>query len=347
MVVFFILLISIPVFTKLAPPEKFWQQFPSSPIEFSIRNAFKNALAFPQSYNQYFNDHYLFHTEQVNAFHAFRFHVLNEKQYPNLLIGDENWLYYTGENNIKDFECTSRFTKNELDSLVDVLTEWDDRLRSQGIKLYILIAPNKETIYPQYLPEFIKPGWGICRIDQVIKAVSETQLRVLDVRPALLAAADNTLLYHRTDTHWNDTGALTAAIELLKLIRADFPQTALPAFEQYQQIPREFSGDLAGFIPRDNRFIEDATFLRLDPQDGFVIVEGEGRTILSRNQDRDLPSAIVFRDSFADALIPFLAPHFSTAVYVHAFNVNFETIEKEKPDIVIFEIAQRYLTVLR
>ena len=34
-------------------------------------------------------------------------------------------------------------------------------------------------------------------------------------------------------------------------------------------------------------------------------------------------------------------------LYAHSFAVDLDLVSREKPDIVIFEIAQRYLTVLR
>ena len=49
------------------------------------------------------------------------------------------------------------------------------------------------------------------------------------------------------------------------------------------------------------------------------------------------------RDSFTIALIPFLSDHFSRAVYQSDFNVDQMLIAEEKPDVVIFELTERYL----
>jgi len=51
----------------------------------------------------------------------------------------------------------------------------------------------------------------------------------------------------------------------------------------------------------------------------------------------------MFRDSFADGLIPYLSENFSRSVYVWKPKVDLQVIEQEKPDIVIFEVAERYL----
>jgi hypothetical protein len=54
----------------------------------------------------------------------------------------------------------------------------------------------------------------------------------------------------------------------------------------------------------------------------------------------------MFHDSFGMALVPFVAEHFSRAVYVSR-DMGFEEsiLEREKPDLVIQEITERYLWV--
>lgn len=62
--------------------------------------------------------------------------------------------------------------------------------------------------------------------------------------------------------------------------------------------------------------------------------------------DKTLPKMVMFRDSFADALIPFLAEHFERSVFVGSLGFEKEIITKEKPDIVITELCERYVTFL-
>jgi len=304
-------------------------------------------MIFPGAYNSYFNEHYRFHDEQIDAFHAIRLRLLKEIEFPNVLIGKENWLYYTGEDNIRDFECTAPFTKPELESLVARIQDWQNQLDEMGVDFYLVIAPNKETIVPHYLPDDIQPGWGSCRIDQVMKAFNGTHINVLDLRQPLLTAAEEMQVYHRTDTHWNDTGAWIAVREIIKMIRLDHPRIEQLASSQFNAEERDFRGDLSRFIPEDVRFVERAIFLTPVGGRKATLTQGEGRQVLSKHSETALPKAIVFRDSFSDALIPFLAEYLSSGIYVHSFAVDFDLVEQEQPDIVILEIAQRYLGVLR
>jgi alginate O-acetyltransferase complex protein AlgJ len=178
-------------------------------------------------------------------------------------------------------------------------------------------------------------------------ALQGTSLSVLDLRKTLQSAALNAQVYHRTDTHWNAVGALLASSEILSTIKKDFPVPTLPSLNDYRQDSVPFSGDLAGFLPPDPRFIEMAPDLVPAFQSKSALEEGADKTIISSIPASALPRALIFRDSFADALIPFLSEHFSRMVLVHSFSVDLNLAVQEKPDLVIYEIAQRYLTVLR
>ncbi len=283
----------------------------------------------------------------MDALINFRFHFLRETVFPNVLIGKEDWLYYTGEKNIADFECTSPFTAGELLAIRSRLLDWDEQLTKRGIKFYVVFAPNKETIYPQFLPDRVIPGARSCRIDQVMQELRSTPLSVLDLRDLLRSEARSVQVYHRTDTHWNAVGALLASREILSLIQMDFPQITLPSPGEYQEDLQPFSGDLAAFLPYDERFVERSiSLIPLTPHHA-ELEQAADRMIISSIPDSPLPGALIFRDSFSDALIPFLSEHFSRAVYAHSFSVDLDLVDSEKPDIVIFELAQRYLTVLR
>jgi hypothetical protein len=343
----FILVISIPLATPLPDPAKFWDQ-PSTPQSgYSTALLAKAAVDFPPAFSAYFEDHHLLHQQLVDVLQSIRFHLLRETVFPNVLIGKADWLYYTGENNIADFECTSPFSAMELQTIRTRLLDWNDQLAMRGVKFYIVIAPNKETIYPQYLPDQIKPGGKACRIDQVMRELQTTQLAVLDLRAPIQAAARDIQVYHRTDTHWNAVGALLATREILSLLKQDFPQLALPSLDDFQEKMQPFSGDLAAFLPSDERFIEQSAALVPIIPSQMVLEEGADRSIISSIPGSDLPRALVFRDSFSDALIPFLSEHFSRIVFAHSFSVDLDLVDQEKPDIVIYEVAQRYLTVLR
>jgi len=342
----FILVIAAPLVSPPPDLSGFWERSGIPQQRNSLIALAKTLIDFPSAFSAYFEDHHLLHQQLVDVLINFRFHFLHETDFPNVLIGKEDWLYYTGENNIADFECTSPFTAGELQRITSRLLDWNDQLNQRGIKFYVVFAPNKESIYPQYLPDRVKAGTR-CRIDQVLLELASTPLSVLDLRGSLKSQARIAQVYHRTDTHWNAAGALHATREILSLIKMDFHQLTIPSIGDYQEDLQPFSGDLAAFLPYDERFIERSISLIPLTPDHAELDQAANRMIISSIPDNQLPGALIFRDSFSDALIPFLSEHFSRIVYAHSFSVDFDLVDSEQPDIVIFELAQRYLTVLR
>ena len=59
--------------------------------------------------------------------------------------------------------------------------------------------------------------------------------------------------------------------------------------------------------------------------------------------DAKLPRAVLFRDSFAAQLIPFLAEHFERMLCIWDSAFDRAIIEHERPGVVIQEIVERSL----
>jgi hypothetical protein len=84
--------------------------------------------------------------------------------------------------------------------------------------------------------------------------------------------------------------------------------------------------------PRAARVIEPVPASR-DLMDARVVTERAG----------DLGRALVFRDSFASAMIPFLSEHFSRAVYLWQNDVDPAVVVAEHPDVVVQQWVGRHL----
>jgi len=63
----------------------------------------------------------------------------------------------------------------------------------------------------------------------------------------------------------------------------------------------------------------------------------------SSSADGEIPRAVIFHDSFFEALAPFLAQHFQRAVYSWRSFSDPTLIQAEHPDLVIDEISERFL----
>jgi hypothetical protein len=108
--------------------------------------------------------------------------------------------------------------------------------------------------------------------------------------------------------------------------------------------------DLARMMGLDDVITEeDLRLVPVTPRRAKIVDEdrrdenwNQGRVILERD-DPGLPAAVVFRDSFGSALIPFLAEHFRRSVYLWQYDFDPQWIEKEKPQVVIWLMTSRRL----
>jgi alginate O-acetyltransferase complex protein AlgJ len=89
-------------------------------------------------------------------------------------------------------------------------------------------------------------------------------------------------------------------------------------------------------MPRRARVIEPAS------PDAHLM---EAR-VVTEQRDASRPRAVVFRDSFGSALIPFLSEHFARALYLWQYNFDPEVVLAERPTVVIQEWVGRRLSTM-
>jgi len=257
-------------------------------------------------------------------------------------------MYWTGEGSIDDYQNTQPFLQSDLENIQTGLDAIYERYQAEGITFMVVVAPNKTTVYPEYLPDTIQKLRPKSRLDELMahmQAYGKTS--ILDLRPILLAEKKAQQVYLATDTHWNDFGALAASREILLALQPVFPALKFNNLDDFNQVPEQVEGDLPKLLFAADLFPEQT--VRLEPRfervARFVETGVEGR-VLSIHPDQHLPKLVMFRDSFAIALIPFLSDHFSRAVYQWDFEIDEGLIDDETPDVVILEVTERYLARL-
>ncbi len=308
---------------------------------------FASVVDFTRNYGNTFNGNFFLRDDLIRLDYWSRYFILGETVFPQVLLGSDGWMYYTDEGNLDYFQRVKPFTRDQTNLISDRLRMIQNELADKNITFLFVIAPNKETIYPEYLPEGISvtdnPAWA----DQVIQSLGGSDVRVLDLRTVLLAEKQRSPVYFKTDTHWNPVGARAAYDAILTSLQPDFPILVPHPLKDFNQVIETASGDLAGLIHLKGDVTESFTALHArfekpslglkDPPPGQMI------TVMP---NAALPKAVIFRDSFFNGLQPFTSEHFSRVVYVSDFAYNPDLIANENPDIVILEVAERYLSQL-
>jgi hypothetical protein len=355
----FLVLLLVPHFVELfrtgsGSPSVENRKMASKPELSLILSSFPDYAA---QFEKYYNDSFGLREKLIRWNNRLRLFLFGESPISGVRLGREGWLYYAAEWELEEYENVMPYKVEGLEQIWGIQEDrrlWLDR---RGIKLFIVVAPDKETIYGEYLPPGLHRIGKESRLDQLTSYFrSKPGIEIIDLREPLLQAKSAQRLYHRTDTHWNDYGACVGYAALMDRIARYFPSVGRPTIDSYTvSIAEGKGGDLAdmlslGDVIKEERitlapkFIPravDASRSYPDPVDTSVY---PGRKmVVKETNDPHLPKALIFRDSFASPLIPFLAESFQSSVFVWTFDFLPELIEREKPDIVIYECVERYI----
>ena len=157
--------------------------------------------ALPEQLTRYFEDHFAFRQRLVRWQAVVRLRALRVSPSKAVIRGREGWLFYADDGAIEEYASKPPLTDAELEQWRSALQDISDWLGAQGIAYLFVISPDKHAIYQEYMPGTIRRA-AVSRIDQLVSHLRQhSTVRVLDLRPALLAAKEGERIYHRTDTH--------------------------------------------------------------------------------------------------------------------------------------------------
>ncbi|HYN77608.1 MAG TPA: hypothetical protein VES73_07435 [Lamprocystis sp. (in: g-proteobacteria)] len=317
------------------------QPFPGIPRNLS---AF---YTWPQRFDQFSSDQFPLR-EDIIRWSSRALRRLNVSISPEVLIGKDGWLFLRRSSDVLDeSRGVRRLPGWAVTNWVDRYVERQRQLSDRGIRTLLAIVPNKHTVYPQFLnPYFFKVGETIT--DQIVEGLRGRGVAgLIDLRPALLAAAGTGLVYDRLDTHWNDRGAWAGYEAILRQI----PDARALSTDQLQWSEVVRSGDLARLIG-DTGLTESTTdaqlrVSRISKRINFAEKERYEQTPWSAETNLDAgPRVIFFCDSFTnERLYKFLEASFPRSVFKHHNGMILDDplINAERPDLVVYIIVERLL----
>ncbi|WP_374546608.1 alginate O-acetyltransferase [Rhodoblastus sp.] len=306
---------------------------------------------FPKKFDVFFGDNFGFRQALIRLDSKIALALLGRSPSDNVLLGRDKWLYFAGEHSIELYQNALPLSEGDLDLMRQRIAGRRDRLAARGIGYAFAIAPDKHTIYPEFMPRRILRKQKPSQYSQVLEMAKAADLPVVDLRSALLAAKPTGQLYLRDDTHWNDLGVSVALPTLFAAMRPKIDLSAPPLSPDDFEMKPIKTGDLAemALISRD----ENAPVLKKSRLPcAFEVTEknwdSAGRRFFTRTHCPSARKKLLFiHDSFGQALAPRLAAEFGdmVAVWVHPTDAEFDAlVEREKPDFVLEERAERYLS---
>lgn len=287
--------------------------------------------------------------------------------YSSSLVGYDGFVFCA--DSFSDYDGTSLYTDTMLKSKVSMMTKRNDELNKIGVKMYVVIIPNKNTVYSDYMPENYTMS-SYRRFDQVVNALKNAGINVIDVRESLLAAKAKDparLLYYKTDTHWNNHGGFVAYQQIINEIKKDFPNVVVHNRSDYQinycetfmkdqafaqgnydatsEIGPVYtlkSGKTADIFKYDSKDRWGQFFYSYQWPNGYSDHLYWYRWQNSSNSDA--PSLYMIRDSYSIALNTFLKDSFYTSTFNWTYDFNINEVKAADADVVIVECCEKYIT---
>lgn len=216
------------------------------------------------------------------------------------------------------------------------------KLSAMSVGFYTALACNKESVYHQFLPK----GYTLARhrtYNQFAElAAGIVGLNFVDMYPPLCEAAATELTYYKTDTHWNDFGAYVAYLSLMQRIAKDYRVRVLPKPRFTWQ---DFVGDLGKMCDPPRSAPSLVASYESSATCKFINgIPNVGRVAYYENTDRQLPTCIVFGNSFTwHKLIDYIAESFSSTLFIWSATIDLKVIERFKPDVVIDIPLERFI----
>jgi len=260
----------------------------------------------------------------------------------NVLYGREGWLYYSNKGSIDYYTGANPLPEADMQAWKVSFLRLKAACEARGIRLVVAVAPNKEQVYPEYLPSLYIHS-AVKREDAVAETMRAAGIPYLWLLPDLLAAkAQYPVLYRMQDTHWNGLGGYIGAMAMLR--EAGLPTADL---SEWTVTPVERTGgDLSNFVGYATPYSEyrvaykpGVALTREDYKDGNI-------SVYTSDADTDRKLVLV-GDSFRTACADILTRNFKTSVLLHRSRVTNKLVTKAvralgDGDVLILMSLERY-----
>jgi alginate O-acetyltransferase complex protein AlgJ len=315
----------------------------------SLRGDGALASGFLEAAKKYFLERYGLKDQLIRLHSLLQVKLFRTTDVPIVVLGKGDWLFYSGERVLDYHQGREPLMPGTVQRWVDALNQRRAWHEQRKMRYLYLVAPNTHTIYPEFVPV---PA-GHTRLDQLseAKASFAPTLPFVDLRPSLRGHKNQALLYFKTDTHWQPAAAFLAARLMAERLGLPPLEGELCPLRVYQTD----GGDLARALGLQGDFADVEVWPAARPgplfyEDGtrfwsrVMNVPVRGRVVIENPSGHG--TAVVFRDSYGEALIPWISSMFKRTVWVWTYQFSEQTVLQEKPDVVLEVLVERVLMTI-
>lgn len=308
---------------------------------------------YTKDFEKFFSTNFTSRDKFIEYNSLLRYKLFNLGASDKVIVGKNQWMYLN--DTLEQYNGKKTYTDDTLKRFKTNMEEKKRFLNKNGIEMLVVIAPNKNSIYPEYMPSNNPKLRDTNSTDEFFSYMKNNyHVNILDLRENLISNKSKKEIYHRTDSHWNHLGASIAYKEIIEESSKLLPNFNLKPYNieiDYNPKDSKLKGDLSSMLLLDKYTKDNSTSIKGNFNYEYKAYHDNDKEIRTESYDKTLPKAVIFRDSFSIYLQPLLSQNFSEALYIWGtrhdnlkdayFDSNI--ILNNKPDIVIIEIVERLM----
>ena len=309
-----------------------------------------NINEYPKKYEEYFNDYLPFRNELVKLKNLNDIFIFKNVFNSIVFLGKEKWLFHKWNN-------TYSFNEEQLETAKNNLIHFRDELKKNNIDFILLICPDKQLIYPEYVPNYIKgklPNNGTEIFVEYIK--DNTDIKVVYPKEEFLKYKDKYQLYYKYDAHWNTLGAYIGYTELTRILNID--NKSIESFKilefdsAYRNSNKDsslFYNDIARMVSLNDikKFRDDIIYILEDYKYTITNITDDWSSSRISNYNLDNfknnRNILIIKDSYSFEMMDYIITTFKQSEFINIGSFKNENITEYKPDIIVFQSVERYL----
>ena len=315
-----------------------------------------NINEYPKKYEEYFNDYLPFRNELVRLKNLNDIFVFKNIISDRVLLCKEKWLFLKDNNLTEKYIGIEEynFTEKELEKAKNNLIHFRDELKNKNIDFIFMVCPDKQFIYSEYMPNYIKRKSTKNDTDIFVEYIkNNTDIKVVYPKEELLKYKDKYQLYYKYDSHWNSLGAYIGYTELTRILNIDNKSIESFKILEFDSTYRNSNKDSSAFYNNMARMV-GLNYIKTFRDDIIYILEDYKYTITNITDDwsssrisnynldnfKNNRNILIICDSYSFEMMDYIITTFKQSEFIHISSFKNENIIEYKPDIIVFQLVE-------
>lgn len=267
--------------------------------------------------------------------------------------GKEDWLFLGNDydETVAKLKLASVPNDHEVQATFETFSNISKNSEQFHTAVALIIGPNKESVYPEFLPDEVKPSSKKYSSFFLDKLKSIPNLTIYNPTDDLLRLKETPgILYYKTDTHWNSKGAFLTYDGFSRLFNLPVPQVDF-------QVGSTYNGDLIAIAGLNNFPLHAGdnweVVWKTKPVWTENVISNQQNPAFGPTKIVSNPNALsekhvwVVGDSFTGALMPYFNASFREVHYLGHWADKLKNLPSylvkadKKPDMIIIVRVER------